>query len=189
MDFYAFAIIDEDKKKFMVARDPIGIKPLYYGTDKNGTMWFASEMKSLCDACVDINVFPPGHYYTPETGFVKFYIPKWETATADDFDASDLRDYLERSVDKRLMCDVPFGVLLSGGLDSSLIAAITARKLKEQGKQLHSFSIGLDGNRCPRFNCCTPVCGVHRHHTSRSTLYCGRRNSRCRKISLQFRIV
>lgn len=141
--FYAFAIIDEDKKKFMVARDPIGIKPLYYGTDKNGTMWFASEMKSLCDACVDINVFPPGYYYTPETGFVKFYIPKWETTTADDYDATDLRDYLERSVDKRLMCDVPFGVLLSGGLDSSLIAAITARKLKEQGKQLHSFSIGL----------------------------------------------
>ncbi len=141
---FAFVILDEDKQTFMAGRDPIGIKPLYYGTDTEGALWFASEMKAICDVCPHFEAFPPGHYYTPQTGLVKYDSPKWETEPALDEDPSGLRELLEASVEKRLMCDVPFGVLLSGGLDSSLIASIVQRKLRETGQILHSFSIGLN---------------------------------------------
>jgi asparagine synthase (glutamine-hydrolysing) len=140
---FAFVVLDDDHHTFMAGRDPIGIKPLYYGKDKDGDLWFASEMKAICDICADMEAFPPGHYYTPETGLVQYSLPKWETEEAVDEDTSPLRELLEASVEKRLMCDVPFGVLLSGGLDSSLIASIVQRKLKGTGKELHSFSIGL----------------------------------------------
>jgi asparagine synthase (glutamine-hydrolysing) len=140
---FAFAVLDVDNNKAIVARDPIGIKPLYYGTDKDGAMWFASEMKVICDVCDDMKAFPPGHYYTKETGFVKYYNPKWEDSSTATEDSEGLRAVLETAVEKRLMCDVPFGVLLSGGLDSSLIASIVKRKLRGTGQELHSFSVGL----------------------------------------------
>jgi len=140
---YAFVVVDEDKGIFVAGRDPMGIKPLYYGHDAAGNLWFASEMKAICDVCPDFEAFPPGHYYTPAQGLMRYHNPRWETQPADDRDPSGLRELLEESVEKRLMCDVPFGVLLSGGLDSSLIAAIAARKLAAKGQELHSFSIGL----------------------------------------------
>jgi asparagine synthase (glutamine-hydrolysing) len=140
---FAFVLFDEDQNKMMAARDPIGIKPLYYGKDKDGALWFSSEMKSICDICPHFEAFPPGHYYTPETGLVRYDHPAWDTEPATGSDASGIRELLEASVQKRLMCDVPFGVLLSGGLDSSLIASIVARQLRGTGKALHSFSIGL----------------------------------------------
>jgi asparagine synthase (glutamine-hydrolysing) len=140
---FAFAVLDVDNDKAIVARDPIGIKPLYYGTDKEGAMWFASEMKVICDICEDMKAFPPGHYYTKESGFVKYYKPKWENSAVATEGPEGLKEVLEAAVEKRLMCDVPFGVLLSGGLDSSLIASIVKRKLRNTGKELHSFSVGL----------------------------------------------
>ncbi len=140
---FAFAVLDVDNDKVIVARDPIGIKPLYYGKDKEGDMWFASEMKVICDICPDMQAFPPGHYYTKETGFVKYYNPKWEDYKIAVQNSDGLKEVLEEAVEKRLMCDVPFGVLLSGGLDSSLIASIVKRKLRGTDNGLHSFSVGL----------------------------------------------
>ncbi|WP_298525367.1 asparagine synthase B [uncultured Christiangramia sp.] len=141
---FSFVIIDGDD--FMVARDPIGVKPLYYGKDEAGSMWFASEMKSLADSCTEFHAFPPGHYYTPKTGFVRYYSPEWfesEVAT-QPADLKKLRESLIEATRKRLMADVPLGVLLSGGLDSSLTSSIAARLMKDSGQTLHSFSIGLD---------------------------------------------
>ncbi|HLC22647.1 MAG TPA: asparagine synthase B [Candidatus Nanoarchaeia archaeon] len=143
---FAFVVFDVDKNKLIAARDPIGVKPLYYGKDKDGALWFASEMKTICDTCNDVAAFPPGHYYTPETGFVKYYSPRWEREPATDKDPRGLRELLEASVEKRLMSDVPLGVLLSGGLDSSLISSIVCRKLRGTGQDLHSFSIGLSAD-------------------------------------------
>lgn len=140
---FAFVVVDEDNATFMAGRDPIGIKPLYYGKDADGALWFASEMKSICDVCVHFEAFPPGHYYTPESGLVRYDSPLWETEEARDEEPAGLKELLERSVEKRLMCDVPYGVLLSGGLDSSLIASIVQRKLRGTGQMLQSFSIGL----------------------------------------------
>lgn len=141
---FAFVVIDGDD--YIAGRDPLGIKPLYYGLDDRGRMYFASEMKSIADQCKTFSTFPPGHYYTPETGFVKYYQPQWEDAEAavEALDLKALRETLTTSVKKRLMSDVPIGVLLSGGLDSSLTSSIASRLMKEQGKTLHSFSIGLD---------------------------------------------
>lgn len=141
---WAFVVLDDDKGTFIAGRDPIGVKPLYWGHDEQGRLWFSSEMKAIVDICPDMAAFPPGHYYTPEDGLVEYYQPKWLKELPVDRDFAKLRPALEKAVEKRLVCDVPFGVLLSGGLDSSLIASITARKVKEQGGELHSFSIGLD---------------------------------------------
>ncbi|MFI5150687.1 MAG: asparagine synthase B [Bacteroidia bacterium] len=141
---FSFVVFDDDKKTFMAARDPIGIKPLYYGKDDAGDLWFASELKALCDVCVSFESFPPGHYYTPEKGLVKYDYPVWEKEEADDTDPEGIRELLESAVEKRMKSEVPFGVLLSGGLDSSLIASIVQRKLRGTGQKLHSFSIGLN---------------------------------------------
>ena len=141
---FAFVVVDEDKNTFVAGRDPMGKKPLYWGKDAEGRTWFASEMKALADACVEFEAFPPGHFYTPELGLQLFYKPDWESLPAEDMDADGLRASLEAAVEKRLMSDVPFGVLLSGGLDSSLISSIVARKLRGTGQELHSFSIGLN---------------------------------------------
>lgn len=142
-----FAFVVVDGKDFIAARDPIGVKPLYYGKDAEGALWFASEMKVLADQCEEFQAFPPGYYYTPTTGFVQYYKPDWykmEDCT-EVADLKRLRDSLIAATKKRLMSDVPLGVLLSGGLDSSLTSSIASRLLKEKGKKLHSFSIGLDG--------------------------------------------
>jgi asparagine synthase (glutamine-hydrolysing) len=126
----------------------LGLKPFYYGLDERGRMYFASEMKAIADQCKTFSTFPPGHYYTPETGFVKYYQPKWEdeTLAVEELDLKAIRETLSESVRKRLMSDVPIGVLLSGGLDSSLTSSIASRYMKEMGKKLHSFSIGLDAD-------------------------------------------
>lgn len=164
---FSFVLYDKKNSILLVARDPIGINPLYYGiTDENALM-IASEMKSLDEDCVTINSFPPGHYLEYkmdgknnieltiiEDAITQYYFPKWDSPEFINYKEneidklySDIRDSLTQAVDKRLMCDVPFGVLLSGGLDSSLIASITNRLLKEKttswGNKLHSFSIGL----------------------------------------------
>ncbi|NNT72777.1 asparagine synthase B [Flavobacterium sp. IMCC34852] len=143
---FAFVVIDGDD--YIAGRDPLGVKPLYYGVDERGRMYFASEMKPIADQCKTFSTFPPGHYYTAETGFVKYYTPEYEDYTACDteVDYTALREALTEATRKRLMSDVPIGVLLSGGLDSSLTSAIAARLLKEKGKELHSFSIGLDAD-------------------------------------------
>jgi asparagine synthase (glutamine-hydrolysing) len=141
---FTFVVIDGDD--YIAGRDPLGVKPLYYGVDDRGRMYFSSEMKSIADQCKSFSTFPPGHYYTAKTGFVKYYKPEWEDASkgVEEVDYEAIRASLTQAVEKRLMSDVPIGVLLSGGLDSSLTSSIAARLLKDTGKPLHSFSIGLD---------------------------------------------
>ena len=143
---FAFVIIDGDN--YIAARDAVGVKPLYYGLDERGRIYFSSEMKSIADQCKSFSTFPPGHYYTGKTGFVKYYNPDYEDhANANkSLDLDLVRESLIQATRKRLMSEVPVGVLLSGGLDSSLTSAIASRILKDNGQKLHSFSIGLDAD-------------------------------------------
>jgi asparagine synthase (glutamine-hydrolysing) len=143
---FAFVVIDGDD--YIAARDPLGVKPLYYGLDERGRMYFASEMKAIADQCKTLSTFPPGHYYTANTGFVKYYRPDYEDYlnATNDLDLAAIRTGLTKAVSKRLMADVPLGTFLSGGLDSSLITAIASRLVKDQGKKLHTFSIGLNAD-------------------------------------------
>ena len=143
---FAFVVIDGDD--YIAARDPLGIKPLYYGIDERGRKYFASEMKAIADQCTTFSTFPPGHIYTEKTGFVKYYQPEWEDASkaVEAVDYKAIRKSLTQAVQKRLMADVPFGVLLSGGLDSSLTSSIACRLLEGTGQKIHSFSIGLDAD-------------------------------------------
>jgi asparagine synthase (glutamine-hydrolysing) len=143
---FTFIVVNGDD--FIVGRDPLGIKPLYYGKDEKGQWLFASEMKSIVDQCVSMEAFPPGHIFTAKNGLQRYFSPEWfdyKKATKK-LDLTALREGLIEATRKRLMTDVPLGVLLSGGLDSSLTSSIASRLLKEKGKELHSFSIGLDAS-------------------------------------------
>lgn len=157
---FAFALYDNRNDTFLIARDHMGIIPLYYGTDAAGQLFVASELKSLEGFCTEIAQFPPGHYIYSGEGLApkQWYARDWESFAAvenNDADILKLREALEQAVHRQLMSDVPYGVLLSGGLDSSVIAAITkkfASKRIESGDaeeawypQLHSFAVGLQG--------------------------------------------
>ncbi|OUZ99119.1 Class II glutamine amidotransferase domain [Macleaya cordata] len=152
---FSFVLLDTRDNSFIVARDAIGITSLYIGWGLDGSIWIASEMKGLNDDCEHFECFPPGHLYSSKQGgFRRWYNPQWfsEAIPSTPYDPLVLRRAFESAVIKRLMTDVPFGVLLSGGLDSSLVASITARHLaatkaaKQWGPQLHSFCIGLEGS-------------------------------------------
>ncbi|MCS3553660.1 MULTISPECIES: asparagine synthase B [unclassified Sphingobacterium] len=157
---FGFALYDARNDSFFVARDHMGIIPLYYGMDDKGQFFVASELKSLEGFCTTMDQFPPGHYiYSIESKEPKrWYSRQWESYDAvkdAETDIAKLREALEAAVHRQLMSDVPYGVLLSGGLDSSVIAAVTkkfASKRIESGDeeeawypQLHSFAVGLKG--------------------------------------------
>ncbi|XP_023532195.1 asparagine synthetase [glutamine-hydrolyzing] 1-like [Cucurbita pepo subsp. pepo] len=152
---FSFVLLDTRDNSFIVARDAIGITSLYIGWGLDGSVWISSELKGLNDDCEHFETFPPGNFYSSkEGGFKRWYNPTWfsEAIPSTPYDPLVLRRSLENAVIKRLMTDVPFGVLLSGGLDSSLVASITARHLagtraaKHWGTQLHSFCVGLEGS-------------------------------------------
>jgi asparagine synthase (glutamine-hydrolysing) len=141
---FAFVLVDGDK--WMVARDPIGVKPLYYGKDKKGNLYVASELKAIVDQVMDIQAFPPGHYMSHDQGMVKYYHPEWQNPDQAYINTNLdlLREKLIRATQKQLTVDVPLGVFLSGGLDSGIIASIASRFLKASGHELHTFSIGIN---------------------------------------------
>uniref|UniRef100_K4A6W5 asparagine synthase (glutamine-hydrolyzing) n=2 Tax=Setaria italica TaxID=4555 RepID=K4A6W5_SETIT len=152
---FAFVLYDTRNKTFMAARDAIGVNPLYIGWGGDGSVWFSSEMKALNEDCVRFELFPPGHLYSSAAAeFRRWYNPRWflEQVPAAPYDPLVLRAAFEKAVIKRLMTDAPFGVLLSGGLDSSLVASVTKRHLveteaaKKFGTELHSFVVGLEGS-------------------------------------------
>jgi asparagine synthase (glutamine-hydrolysing) len=139
---FAFCIKDGDE--LFVARDHIGIKPLYYGFKEDGSFLFTSELKTYDGNDYPITEFPPGTWYRADMGFNRFYeVPYIETVDApEDIHIQEVRSTLERAVEKRLMSDVPLGTFLSGGLDSSIISALVAKRIDG----LHTFSVGLPGS-------------------------------------------
>ena len=157
---FAFALYDKKKQSYLIGRDHIGIIPLYQGWDKDGRFYVASELKALEGVCGKIESFPPGHYLTSQdTEAKKWYNVNWtEYADVKDnkSDVAVLRAALEAAVHRQLMSDVPYGVLLSGGLDSSIISAVAkkyaSKRVESDDKneawwpQLHSFSVGLKGS-------------------------------------------
>ena len=157
---FAFALYDIEKDIYMIGRDHIGIIPLYQGWDKEGTYYVASELKALEGYCTKIEEFLPGqYYYSPDKKPTQWYSRDWQSYDAVKDNVSDivvLRDALEAAVERQLMADVPYGVLLSGGLDSSIISAVAkkyaAKRIESGNKedawwpQLHSFAVGLEGS-------------------------------------------
>ncbi|WP_295829881.1 asparagine synthase B [uncultured Winogradskyella sp.] len=157
---FGFAIYDVEKDEYFIARDHVGIIPLYMGWDKDGTFYVASELKALEGVCTKIELFPPGHYMSSSDGkLVKWYKRDWneyEAVKENETSITVVRQALEDAVHRQLMSDVPYGVLLSGGLDSSVTSAIakkySERRIETDDKekawwpQLHSFSVGLDGS-------------------------------------------
>lgn len=158
---FAFALYDSDTNTYLIARDHVGIIPLYMGWDQHGHFYVASELKALEGICKQIQEFPPGHLlYSPDgPELQQWYTREWTAYDAvrdQDSDMEALRNALEHAVERQLMSDVPYGVLLSGGLDSSIIAAIAkkyAPRRIETGSiseawwpQLHSFAVGLKGS-------------------------------------------
>lgn len=156
---FAFALYDAERNEFLIARDPIGVIPLYIGYDSDGKVYVASELKALEGQCERYEPFLPGHYYwSREPGMKRYYKRDWFSYDAvKDNPASTraIHDALEDAVRRQLMSDVPYGVLLSGGLDSSVISAVAEkyaeRRIEEDGRErawwprLHSFAVGLKG--------------------------------------------
>lgn len=156
---FAFALYDEERDEFLIARDPIGVIPLYIGYDADGTIYVASELKALEGQCERYEPFTPGCYYwSREPGVKRYYVRDWmDYNNVKDNPASvaDIHDALEAAVKRQLMSDVPYGVLLSGGLDSSVISAVAqkyaAHRIEDDSRtvaywpRLHSFAVGLKG--------------------------------------------
>ena len=156
---FAFVLYDEERDEFLIARDPIGVIPLYVGYDNDGTVYVASELKALEGQCDHYEPFLPGHYYwSKEPGMKRYYQRDWfEYESVKDNEASvdAIHDALEDAVRRQLMSDVPYGVLLSGGLDSSVISAIAQKfsehRIEDNSRtraywpRLHSFAVGLKG--------------------------------------------
>jgi asparagine synthase (glutamine-hydrolysing) len=157
---FAFALWDSESARYLIARDPIGVCPLYWGHDGEGRLCVASEMKALVGICNDVAPFPPGHVYDSADGELRrYYRKEWRDyaqTLGHDVTPSALREAFEQAVHRQLMTDVPYGVLLSGGLDSSLVAACAARFARRRVEdndqaeawwpRLHSFAIGLEGS-------------------------------------------
>jgi asparagine synthase (glutamine-hydrolysing) len=156
---FAFVIYDPRDGDFFIARDHIGINPLYWGRDGEGNLFVSSEMKAMYDICPTVEIFPPGHYYKASEGkLVKWYKPAWAAegfVPKGEADLDKLRQALEDAVKRQLMSDVPYGLLISGGVDSSIIAAIAAKHAEKRVEtderdrawwpRMHSFSVGLPG--------------------------------------------
>jgi asparagine synthase (glutamine-hydrolysing) len=157
---FGFAIYDAEKDEYFVARDHMGIIPLYMGWDQNGTFYVASELKALEGTCTKIELFPPGHYLHSSDGKLKkWYSRDWmqyEAVKENETSIKEIKEALEAAVHRQLMSDVPYGVLLSGGLDSSVTSAIAKKYAQKRVEsddtteawwpQLHSFSVGLEGS-------------------------------------------
>ena len=156
---YAFALYDVEKNAFLVACDHVGVIPLYIGRDADGTVYVASELKALEGFCEEYEPFLPGHYWWSGDGrMVRWYSRDWfdyDSVKDNEADVAELREALVGAVKRQLMSDVPYGVLLSGGLDSSITSAIAARfaqnRIEDDGRseawwpRLHSFAVGLKG--------------------------------------------
>ena len=156
---FAFVLYDEEKDEFLIARDPIGVIPLYIGYDDDGTIYVGSELKALEGFCQHYEPFLPGHYYwSKKPGMKRYYKRDWmeyDAVKDNDASVSAIHDALESAVKRQLMSDVPYGVLLSGGLDSSVISAIAEKysemriendsRTKAYWPRLHSFAVGLKG--------------------------------------------
>ncbi|EJK52637.1 hypothetical protein THAOC_28062 [Thalassiosira oceanica] len=157
---YSVIMYDKASDTYFIFRDNVGKTPLYIGWGNDGSVYVASEMKSLVNECTRFQNFPPGHCYSnkgPNPGeFVRWYKPNWAPEMKpglpppkEKFQADVLRHAFEQSVIRRMMSDVPWGVLLSGGLDSSLVASICARNIARRSSsfpKLHSFTVGLEGS-------------------------------------------
>ncbi|ENM5833653.1 asparagine synthase B [Vibrio metoecus] len=156
---FAFVLYDEEKDEYLIGRDHIGIIPLYLGHDEHGNFYVASEMKALVPVCKTLSEFPPGSYFSSkEQAATRYYVRDWNSfdEVKDNVSSKEeLTQALEAAVKRQLMTDVPYGVLLSGGLDSSITSAIAKRfaamRIEDDEKtaawwpQLHSFAIGLEG--------------------------------------------
>ena len=156
---FAFVLYDEEQDAYLIARDHIGIIPLYTGFDEHGNFYVASEMKALVPVCKTVTEFPPGHYLWSKTGELKKYYQRdWmEYSAVEDNESNldELKTAFEKAVKSHMMSDVPYAVLLSGGLDSSLVSAVAAqyvaKRVEDEDKsdawwpRLHSFAVGLEG--------------------------------------------
>lgn len=165
---FAFIIYNKESNTFAAIRDHVGIIPLYIGYGSDGSVWISSELKAIAKDCARFQSFPPGHYYSSDTAQLsKWYFPLWREPGFASYHACDfirLRTAFESSVQRHMMSDVPWGVLLSGGLDSSLVASVASRIMKQSQQQqssttdaaalghvswfprLHSFCVGLAGS-------------------------------------------
>lgn len=154
---FAFAMYDSVNDIYVVARDPVGIIPLYMGWGKDGSIWFSSEMKAIQETCDNFELFPPGHYYigysvndSRNSKMKQFYNKRWfndiDYIPNYKYDPAEFKENFIKSVKRHLMSEVPYGVLLSGGLDSSIVASIATREYKKLGNLdvMRSYCIGLE---------------------------------------------